>query len=231
MYTEDASAGSVAYHKLKGLLLLGEVPIGLRLREERLADRLGMSRTPVREALLRLHAEGFLDRHPEGGFKAICPSAQIMHELYDVRRALELFALSHPPLGERHDAAIISELREDWMAIALDEDSINAEFVHLDEDFHQRLATAAGNIQLAGELRRINERIRLVRSQDFIAPGRIVATIRQHLAILEAVCSDDLGRAAMLLDVHISESQDVVEAASARVLERMLSVGERDSSW
>jgi DNA-binding GntR family transcriptional regulator len=57
----------LAYQQLKTLVLLGEVPIGARLREEKLAERLGMSRTPVREALLRLHAEHFLDRHPEGG--------------------------------------------------------------------------------------------------------------------------------------------------------------------
>lgn len=70
---------------------MGDVPIGTRLREERLAERLNVSRTPVREALLRLFAEHFVERHPEGGFRATTRSSQTMRELYEVRKALELY--------------------------------------------------------------------------------------------------------------------------------------------
>lgn len=209
---------------------MGDVPIGVRLREERLAERLQMSRTPVREALLRLHAEHFLDRHPEGGYRAINPSAQAMRELYEVRRALELFALRRGD-GQDRDWEALAELQEEWKALEAGELSLDAEFVHLDEDFHRRLAESAGNAHLAEELRRLNERLRPVRSHDFVTLGRIAATVDQHLAVLAAVMSHQTEQAEALLGAHITESQAVVERAVAEMLERMLSVGERDSGW
>ncbi len=230
-YTQGYTASALAYQELKTLLLLGDVPIGVRLREERLAERLGMSRTPVREALLRLHAERFLDRHPEGGFRATNPSAQTMRELYEVRRALEVFAVRRTGSAGRHDRHALEQLHEEWSVLDADDGVPDAEFVHLDEDFHRRLAEASGNRQLADELRSVNERIRPVRTHDFLTPGRIGSTISQHLAILDAVLARRLARAAGLLDRHISESQSVVEVAVARVLERMLNVGERNASW
>ncbi len=233
LYTGPNTASSLAYQQIKTMLLLGEVPIGVRLREERLADRLEMSRTPIREALLRLHAEHFLDRHPEGGFRASNPSAQTMRELYEVRRALELCALhrndEYAESGRNYE--MLDELREEWVALDGEVFDPHAEFVHLDEDFHRRLAESAGNVQLAEELRHVSERIRPVRSHDFMTPGRIAATVAQHLGIVEAVLDDRIDDADRLLDGHISESRAVVELAVANVLGRMLSVGERDNGW
>ena len=231
MYTQSNTAGSVAYQQLKALILLGDVPVGVRLREERIAERLGMSRTPIREALLRLHVERFLDRHPEGGFKATVPSAQTMQELYEIRSALELCALRRVRSAGGHDREALVELREEWRSIDIDTQTLDADFVLLDEDFHGRLALSAGNHQLSEELRSISERIRPVRTHDFITPGRIHATVEQHLAILDAVLERKLGRASTLLESHIGESRSVVEAAVGRVLERMLSVEERDAAW
>jgi len=231
LYTDTNTASSTAYQALKTLILLGDVPIGARLREERLAERLNVSRTPVRESLLRLHAEHFLERHPEGGYRVINPSVQKMRELYYIRRALELHALRRADPQFIRDRDSLVELREDWRALDGGESTIDAEFVLLDEDFHRRLAESAGNMQLADQLRKVNERIRPVRSHDFMNAGRIAATIEQHLAIVGAVLARKTGQAATLLDRHIGESQAVVEQAVANVLERMLSVGERDSSW
>jgi DNA-binding GntR family transcriptional regulator len=203
----------------------------LRLSEERLAERLGVSRTPVREALLRLHAEHFVDRHPEGGYRATTPSAQTMRELYEVRRALELYALRRSTPDRVRDRDSLIELQEEWRALDGGTGAVDAEFVLLDEDFHRRLAESSGNAQLAEHLRQINERIRPVRTHDFITPGRIETTIEQHLEIVGTVLARRMAQAATLLDRHIGESQTVVERAVAQVLERMLSVGERDVQW
>lgn len=231
LYTSQYTAAALAYQQLKTLVLLGDVPIGLRLREERIADRLGISRTPVREALLRLHAEHFLERHPEGGFRVSNPSVQVMGELYEIRGALESFALQRGAAHGGHDRSVLEELRAEWESIDVDIAALEPEFVLVDEDFHARLAEAAGNQQLVTELRGLNERIRPVRTHDFVTPGRIASTIEQHLAIVEAVIGGGLERAQELLGAHIEQSRSVVEVAVARMLERMLSVGERDSSW
>jgi DNA-binding GntR family transcriptional regulator len=205
---------------------MGEVPVGIRLREERIGERIGVSRTPVREAMLRLHAERFLERHIEGGYRVATPSSAMIGELYEVRRALELFALRrNADSGAEYNQAILQNLLSEWSSIDSDVDLPDPEFVLLDEEFHGSLAEAAGNHELADELRRVNERIRPVRSHDFIKPGRIAATISEHLGILRAVMDGLGGKAEMLLDRHIRESQAVVERASSVALERMLAAG------
>jgi DNA-binding GntR family transcriptional regulator len=231
VHTEPQTASVVAYQELKTLILLGDVPIGVRLGEERLAERLNMSRTPVREALLRLFAEHFVERHPGGGYRATNPSAQMMRGLYEVRQALELYALRRSGPDDVRDWDELGLLRDEWASIGPTDALLDAEFVLLDEDFHVRLAESAGNAQLAEELRRVNERIRPVRTYDFITSGRIGTTVTQHLEILDTVLNKEVDSAALLLDRHISESQHVVELAVARVLERMISVGTRDNAW
>ncbi|MDQ1700956.1 MAG: hypothetical protein QOF57_208 [Frankiaceae bacterium] len=217
------SVSDVAYAAIKAQVLLGAVPVGSRLREERIADGLAVSRTPVREALLRLFAERFLERHPDGGFRVAYPTSRYLRELYEVRRALEVFAvrrtLAEPTAAS---AAILGELHDEWSALAADAPELDPEFVLVDEDFHRRLAEAADNEMLVDDLRRVCERIRPVRTHDFISPGRIKATIAEHLGIVTAVLSGATA-AADLLDQHIVRSQSVVEPALGRVIERMLS--------
>ena len=232
--TRTYTASALAYQQLKSWILMGEVPAGVRLREEKIAERIGVSRTPVREALLRLHSERFLDRHSEGGYRVAIPSATLIRELYEVRRALELFALQRTldTAGDR-DVKMLELLRADWIALEEDFAPTDPEFVLIDEDFHGRLAESAGNRQLAEELRRVNERIRPVRTHDFVTQGRVEATIAQHLAIVEAVIAGTTATAARLLEAHIKQSQDVVELHAFKAIERMLCVGTSggDSLW
>ena len=96
LYTAETSAPSrseATHRLLKRRLLLGEFAFGHRLGEERLAAMLDVSRTPVREALARLHAEGLVQRHPEGGFEPAFPDMDRIAELYEVRKSLELTAV------------------------------------------------------------------------------------------------------------------------------------------
>jgi len=168
------SASEAAYRDIKGWILSGDIPLGMRLGEGRVAARLSTSRTPVREALLRLYAERFVERHPEGGYRINHPTARAMHELYDVRRALELFAIRSAAanaLDTSHPAhAQLIELRDEWLELAAEAPDGDAGFVVTDEDFHSRLAGASGNAELVEALNRVCERIRPVRAHDFIWP-------------------------------------------------------------
>ena len=112
-----------------------------------------------------------------------------------------------------------------------DAPEFDPDFVLLDEDFHRRLAAGlATTASSSRRSRRVGERIRPVRTHDFITPGRIEATIAQHLAIVDAMLA---GRhdADDLLEAHISESQSFVEPAVGRVLERMLTTDEASLGW
>jgi len=231
VYTRVASASNQAYAEIKSWILIGAIPIGARLREERIAERLTMSRTPVREAMLRLYGEGFLERQSDGGFRIAHLTLASLRDLYEVRRALETFAIRQTAAGcspEAREALLC--LRDEWLALLPEAPDTDPEFVLPDEDFHRRLAIASGNGLLADELRNIGERIRPVRTHDFVTPGRVGVTISQHLEILEAVIAGE-ARAEALLETHILESQASVEAGLGRAMERMLTASEQAVTW
>ncbi|MDP9074224.1 MAG: GntR family transcriptional regulator [Actinomycetota bacterium] len=217
------SRAEEAYSEIKRQLLLGELRLGARLGEERLAATLGLSRTPIREALFRLHSEGLIDRHPDGGYRPRAPIVSGIRELYEVRLGLELMAIRRPTgHGHPHDQPTLEHIAEEWRGMADELPEPDPGFVLADEAFHVGLAEAAGNAALVELLGHVNERIRVVRMQDFMAVERIAATVDQHLHIVNAVMAGDLDEAAATLVEHLAESMSVVETLAARALSRML---------
>jgi DNA-binding GntR family transcriptional regulator len=232
VYTGPYAGGSLradqAYADLKNRLLLGEFALNVRLGEERLAALVGVSRTPVREALHRLFAEGLVRRSTDGGFEPVAPDVERMRHLYEVRAGLELQALGRPGRsGGRHDLAALETLRDDWACLAGDE-TVEARpaFVMLDESFHVALADAAGNPELTLLLRKVNERIRSVRMHDFMTIDRVRQTIDEHLGIVEAVLRDDIPDAEARFLQHLEKSIAVVDERVTRAIARMLNNAE-----
>jgi DNA-binding GntR family transcriptional regulator len=205
----------LAYQSLKARLVQGGFAAGVRLREERLANELGVSRTPIREALSRLVSDGLVTRTSDG-YVPVVPDLATIRELYDVRFALERWAIRTP----EHDLDAVAELRGEWAALAID--APDGSFVLRDEDFHVRLAAAAGNPTLARHLQGVNERIRVVRLHDFLTLERIGRTIEQHLRVLDAVLGHDVEAAEVRLVENFSESLAVVEERAALAIARMV---------
>ena len=211
----------LAYESLKTRLLRGGFAAGERLGEERLAAELGVSRTPVREALSRLQSDGFVLRSTDGYFPVV-PDLHTVRELYDLRFGLERWAITAPLRGgSGHDVDEVAALRAEWLDLEADAAGDTA-FVLLDEDFHVRLAASAGNGSLADHLQSVNERIRVVRTHDFVTAERISTTIEQHVAVLDAVIAGDLSMAEERLVVNFSESLAVVEERAAMAIARMV---------
>ncbi len=228
-----ASLGEDAYARLKTQLLRGELPLNVRLSESRLAHDLGVSRTPVREALRRLASEALVESHPDGGFQPAVPDTTVIRELYEVRAALELEALQRPArAGRRHDPAILEPLREKWRAFERasadgSPPEPTPDFVLHDESFHVALSLAAGNRSATDLLRQVNERIRVVRMQDFLLPERIALTIAEHVEIVELVLSGDVLAAESAFSTHLAASMSVVEQQAAVAIARMATGGRR----
>lgn len=210
-----------AYESLKARLVDGDFAAGERLREERLASELGMSRTPVREALSRLVSDGLVSRTSDG-YVPVVPDLATIRELYDVRFALERWAIR----GPHHDLDAVGRLREEWLDLAAadlgGDVGADGSFVLSDEDFHVRLAASGGNATLADHLQGVNERIRVVRVHDFLTPERIARTIEQHVRVLDAVLAGDTEAAEVRLVENFSESLAVVEERAALAIARMV---------
>lgn len=221
--TTPARRGADAYLQMKAQLLRGDFPLNVRLSETRLAGALGLSRTPVREAIQRLAAESLIEPHPEGGFQPSVPDTTVMRELYEIRSGLELQALQRPArLGTRHDPAIMEPLRDHWRALRDGElPPADPDFVLIDESFHVTLMSASGNRAATELLRQVNERIRIVRMHDFLIPERIDATISEHLAIAELVLAGDVLNAESAFTAHLAVSLAVVEERSGQAIARM----------
>jgi len=217
-----AAPAESAYRQLRDRLLAGAFPLTRRLAEERLASMIGVSRTPVRHALIRLHGEGLISRHPDGGYRPTVPDPTDIASLYEARRALEIGALWLPTeAGGRHERAALEHLREDWETLRRDQPTADAGFVTLDEDFHERLAGSTGNKVMVELLRSVNARIRVVRIHDFLTDDRIQRTIAEHLRLLGAVMDGDPEQAERIFRAHLAESKQVAEERALRAIARM----------
>ncbi len=217
---------SDVYDELRRGLLFGEFPLIERLAEVNLAERLGASRTPVREALMRLEAEGLVIRRPLGGFYPRSPNLAGIRDLYELRRILELACLTRPrEHGERHDLVALRAIHDDWTDLAMNPPEPDPGLVVVDEHYHLRLAEAAGNPAITEQLQVVNDRIRVVRMQNFVHQQRILVTTSQHLAILDALVADDPDKAVGLMGAHLDEAMAQAASRAAQAIERMMTAG------
>jgi DNA-binding GntR family transcriptional regulator len=202
--------------------MLGEFALNSRLVEERLGALLGVSRTPVREALVRLLSDGLVTR-VDGGYFVATPDFSDLRDLYDLRITLETRGLTRALQipSVTHDAALLEPLRDHWRALWDDRPDPNPDFVLMDEDFHVTLLRSAGNDALTSTLESVNARIRPVRMYDFLSVERIELTISQHLGVLERVLSGRLEEALGALNAHVGESMEEVERRAARAITQM----------
>jgi DNA-binding GntR family transcriptional regulator len=200
------------YHRMRSDLLRGRIRPGERVIEQWAAHHYDASRTPVREACRRLAEEGLLVHRPQRGYSAPVIEQTELDELYELRRAIEVLSVRRA-CGAADRAARIAALRAQWDGWVPD---AGEAIVYNDEAFHLGIAEIGGNRQVHAALAGINARIRLVRVHDFLDPDRIRATVRQHLAVLDAVDDGDAEKAGALMIVHIIESQRAVVDAAAR---------------
>jgi DNA-binding GntR family transcriptional regulator len=211
------------YLELRRRLMAGEFALNSRLVEEKIATLLGVSRTPVREALVRLLGDGHVSR-VNGGYFVVMPDFTDLRDLYDLRITLEMRGISRAIESDavRHDAALLEPLRDSWRGMWDDRPEPTPDFVAMDEDFHLTLLRSSGNSVLANTLEGINSRIRLVRMYDFIDEERIELPIIQHLAVVEAVLTTKLDEAVIALRAHVGESMEEVERRVARAMTNMI---------
>ncbi len=210
------------YQDLRARLLRGDVPAAERLVELRLADEYDTSRTPVREALRRLEGDGHLVRDASGGLRPRVPDVKTMHELYDVRLALEDLTVRRATTAG--DREILYALKAEWERLGEIRRSGSDEevdFVAADEAFHLGIAQSSGNEAARAYLLEITERIHVLRIQGFTIETRVDATVDEHLEILEAMLSGDADIAAGFMRAHVLRNAQVVRTLVGEALSRM----------
>ena len=196
-----------AYERLKAALARGELAPGARLFEPELAGLLGVSRTPVREALMRLAQEGLIELLPGRGARVRVLSPDEVAEVYEVRAALEaeaarLAATRHAPDDLAALAAAQAELE------ALPSGDVGAQTA-ADARFHALLVAAAKNRELERLFHQLDAKLALARrfSTD---ENQSPKTLAEHRAILEALKAHDPEAAARAARAHIERFKALV---------------------
>jgi DNA-binding GntR family transcriptional regulator len=200
-----------ALDKIRADIVSGRYKPGQRLVEDRLAQELGISRNPVREALKALEVEGFVELNPGRGASVVAISLDEADEIFVVRESLESTAarLAAKNLGG-------SQLGELEAVLKRGTKAANAgrikELPDLNTEFHRLLVIASGNSNLLKVWTMIRDKMEFVYSIHVERRG--LSSWGEHAAILEAVKTGDPELAALLAGRHISNAQAAFSAGA-----------------
>jgi DNA-binding GntR family transcriptional regulator len=200
------------YHQIKRLILCNQIMPGQKLHHQELSERLGVSRTPVREALTRLVQEGYVSFLPNRGFTCKEIGIQEAEELYELREALEAFAVERAI--ENLTGSALARLRSNVSSYGRDvQNRFTRERLVYDQDVHLAIVRIAGNETLTNTLSHVFERIVLKRRTDGLYDqARGVAAHQEHLKLLEAMERRDVTAAVALVRQHIQAGKKNVMA-------------------
>lgn len=206
----------VAYAKIRERILDNLWPPGYQALEQALALELGVSRTPVREALMRLESEGFIAVVPRHGMRVLPVSPADMREIYEILTALESMAaeLAARRKPEAKDLLPLEKACKD-MDRALKRDDLDA-WAEADERFHRHLLHLCGNRRLSGIVQNYWDRAHRARMFTLRLRPKPVNSTREHLAILNAISRGDAAAARNEFRAHRSRASDELTA----ILER-----------
>jgi DNA-binding GntR family transcriptional regulator len=208
------SLSDVAYEKLLDMLLSGKLVAGSVLQERRLAEALNISRTPVREALGQLEAEGLVARGAGHLMTVSRISVQNYIEILHVRKLLEGDAAA--AAAGRIAKTKADAIRKAIKNLMAKSNPSPTEHWAVDDLFHGSIAEASGNRLMVGIIRDLRRRTHIFNTRRI--PSRLKPGAQEHLAILDAVMSGNADKARVLMQEHIDN-------ARMAILNQLVSIG------
>ena len=199
----------IVYEELKREILVGEIAPGIRMMEIELADEMGVSRTPVREAIRKLEKEGLVTIEPRKGAYASDVSIKDMVDVLEVREDLEAMAaaMAAQKVNEDEKQALIEASLEYKEAV---ESERTEDIIRCDEKFHQLIVNCSGNktlVQLFSQVQELALRFRYLYYDDF---SRYERMPMEHREIEEAILSGDYEKARAAAGEHVKKLKQFV---------------------
>jgi DNA-binding GntR family transcriptional regulator len=187
------------------MIVAGELAVGSRILQQELAQRLGVSRTPMREALATLQSEGLVAPDTNRQLVVCRPSLAELHEIYEIREELEALAASHAANQREPD-----DIRELQRILGLiDQAPSSEDWVRLNAEFHSRLYAIARRAELAKLIDSLRTRTE-VYVRILVGAGNAEAAQRDHRAIVAALEEGDSEAIANLVRAHLHRTRDRV---------------------
>lgn len=206
LFQERQSLRHQVAHALRAALVAGEMRPGVLYSAPALAEKFGVSATPVREAMLDLANEGLVEAVRNKGFRVTELSNEELDDITHVRALIEVPTVAD--VARRCDAAMaprVEELREiarEIEALAVKPDLIR--YLEADRQFHLRLLALAGNDHLVKVVGDLRSRSRLYGLQELAARGTLQDSAREHEQLVDLLLAGDAEGAAALMRRHIA---------------------------
>ncbi len=201
--SDALSQGQATYQALIKAIRAGDYGPGDRLRETEIADRLSLSRTPIREALRRLEADGIVEHRARIGAVVRALSHTEVVELYEMRVVLERTAAE---MAAKHAAAAEVDALEALNGQIAESLHDTSRAAALNQRFHQGLHLAGRNRFLIEATRAMTNALLLLGPTTLADEERIAVVCRQHQSILDAVRAGDAAAAAAAAEAHLQTS-------------------------
>ena len=209
------NASEIACELIREAIVDGRLEPGRPLKEEELARELGISRTPVREALRVLQTEGLVTSTPNRSAVVRSHDADELAQMYELRALLEGYAArcAAPRISEEG----LERLRESCARFAsLVHDDDLSELVKENVNFHQIVLEAAGNPRLSGMVRSVIELPLVYRSYLWYSAEQKLISEHYHRQIAKALEDRDAERAELIMKEHVYEARDLLAASLRR---------------
>ena len=197
------------FTRLREQILTFKLLPGVRVSDKEVADELGISRTPVREALIRLAEQGLVEARPNRGFTVKVFSIKEVEDLYTLRAALEKLAinLTTRRMNEKK-AAELQKVLDTYPALMEDRDIVG--FNAADEAFHDLIALYSENTPLHQNLKSLQGQIRIIRRYDHLRSSSFEETYVEHQEILKSMVLGDSDKAEAVMARHILHSMETI---------------------
>ena len=199
----------VVCETLREAIRSGVLKPGERLMEIQLADELGVSRTPVREAMRKLELEGYVIMLPRRGTYVANISIRDLNEVLEIRTTLD--ALASGLAAERITEEELEQLERLLVSIGENIETRNMKKVVEDDmEFHDLLYKASRNQRLVGIISNLREQMTRFRSMSMSYPGRLKKTLEEHSRLVEAIAQRDVELAQKLAVEHMENSEQTL---------------------
>ncbi len=205
----------VVFENLRDAIITQVLKPGERLMEIQLADEMGVSRTPVREAIRKLELEGLVVMVPRKGAYVAGVSMKDIHEVYEVRSALEMLAvtLAAERITDEElnalEQQVLRESEEEAKKDGSDLDNI----IYIDSSFHDIIYQAARNQRLVQFVNILQEQLQRFRAASLARPGRSKTALEEHKQIVEALSERNGELASKLAQEHIENAENAMIAS------------------
>ncbi|NLC76141.1 MAG: GntR family transcriptional regulator [Clostridia bacterium] len=198
----------LVFETMREAIINGDLAPGERLMEAQLAEEMGVSRTPVREAIRKLELEGLVAMVPRKGAYVADYSIKDITDVFEIRAALESLAA-----GLACERITDQELEELQVLVVRVRDTIEDNdleaLVGIDTEFHDRIYRASRNSRLEQMISNLREQIQRFRSTSLASPGRIKDTLEEHKGIVDAIADRNIALAQKLAAKHVENAEDI----------------------